>query len=80
MNLQPYLFFDGKCDEALAFYKTAVGAQPKMLMRFKEAPDQSMISPGSADKVMHAQVQIGDTTVLCRTAAAAAKPISRASH
>ena len=64
MNLQPYLFFDGKCDEALAFYKTAVGAQPKMLMRFKEAPDQSMISPGSADKVMHAQVQIGDTTVL----------------
>ena len=64
MNLQPYLFFDGKCDEALAFYKTAVGAKPKMLMRFKEAPDQSMISPGSADKVMHAQVQIGDTTVL----------------
>jgi len=35
-----------------------------MLMRFKEAPDQSMVSPGSADKVMHAQVQIGDATVL----------------
>jgi len=64
MNLQPYLFFDGKCDEALAFYKAAVGAQPKMLMRFKEAPDQSMVAPGSADKVMHAQVQIGDATVL----------------
>ena len=64
MNVQPYLFFDGKCDEALAFYKSAVGAEPKMLMRFKEAPDQSMISPGSADKVMHAQVQIGDATVL----------------
>ena len=64
MNVQPYLFFDGKCDEALAFYKSAVGAEPKMLMRFKEAPDQSMVSPGSADKVMHAQVQIGDATVL----------------
>src|SRR3974390_605329 len=64
MNVQPYLFFDGKCDEALAFYKSAVGAEPKMLMRFKEAPDQSMVSPGSADKVMRAQVQIGDATVL----------------
>ena len=64
MNVQPYLFFDGKCDEALAFYKSAVGAKPKMLMRFKEAPDQSMVSPGSADKVMHAQVRIGDATVL----------------
>ncbi len=42
MDVQPYLFFDGKCDEALAFYKSAVGAKPKMLMRFKEAPDQSM--------------------------------------
>jgi len=64
MSVQPYLFFDGKCDEALTFYKRAVGAEPKMLMRFKEAPDQSMVSPGSADKVMHAQVQIGDATVL----------------
>jgi PhnB protein len=64
MNLQPYLFFDGKCEEALNFYKKAVGAEPKMLMRFNQAPDQSMISPGSENKVMHAQVQIGDTTVL----------------
>jgi PhnB protein len=64
MNLQPYLFFDSKCDEALDFYKKAVGAEPKMLMRFSQAPDQSMISPGSENKVMHAQVQIGDTAVL----------------
>jgi PhnB protein len=64
MNLQPYLFFDGKCEEALDFYKEAVGAEPKMLMRFNQAPDQSMVSPGSENKVMHAQVQIGDTTVL----------------
>ena len=64
MNLQPYLFFDGKCEEALDFYKKAVGAEPKMLMRFNQAPDQSMISPGSENKVMHAQVEIGDTTVL----------------
>jgi PhnB protein len=64
MDMQPYLFFDGKCDEALTFYKSAIGAEPKMLMRFKEAPDQSMISPGNAEKVMHAQVKLGDATVL----------------
>jgi PhnB protein len=64
MHIQPYLFFDGRCDEALDFYKKAVGATAKMLMRFKDAPDQSMITPQSKDKVMHAAVDIGDTTVL----------------
>ena len=64
MNVQPYLFFDGQCDEALEFYKKAIGAAPKVLMRFKDAPDKSMITPGVEDKVMHAQVQIGDATVL----------------
>jgi PhnB protein len=64
MQVQPYLFFDGKTDEALDFYKKAVGATPKMLMRFKDAPDQSMVTPQSKDKVMHAAVDIGDTTVL----------------
>lgn len=62
--MQPYLFFDGRTEEALDFYKKAVGAEPKMLMRFKDAPDQSMITPGVENKVMHAQVRIGDTTVL----------------
>jgi PhnB protein len=62
--VQPYLFFDGRTEEALDFYKKAVGAEPKMLMRFKDAPDQSMITPGVENKVMHAQVRIGDTTVL----------------
>ena len=64
MQVQPYLFFDGRADEALEFYKKAVGAAPKMLMRFKDAPDQSMFPPGSENKVMHAAVEIGDSTVL----------------
>jgi PhnB protein len=74
MNLQPYLFFDGKCEEALDFYKQTVGAEPKMLMRFKNAPDQSMITPGAEEKVMHAQVQIGDTTVLMSDGRCLGKP------
>jgi PhnB protein len=54
MKVQPYVFFDGKCEEALEFYKRAIGAKVNALMRFGEAPDQSQIKPESKDKVMHA--------------------------
>jgi len=64
MNVQPYLTFEGRCDEAIEFYKKALGAEVKMLMRFKDAPDQSMISPGSENKVMHANLRVGDTDLL----------------
>jgi PhnB protein len=64
MQVQPYLSFEGRCDEAIEFYKKAIGAKVDMLMRFKEAPDQSMVSPGSADKVMHAALRTGDTQLL----------------
>ena len=55
MQVEPYLNFDGRCEEALEFYKKALGAKVDMLMRFKDAPDQSMITPGNADKVMHSR-------------------------
>ena len=64
MDVQPYLFFDGRCDEALEFYKGAVGAKVSMLMRYKECPDKSMLKAGTEDKVMHAQFQVGDTSIL----------------
>ena len=64
MQVQPYLFFDGRCDEALEFYKNAVGAKVGMLMRFKDAPEQTQCNPGSENKVMHASFEIGDTMVL----------------
>jgi PhnB protein len=64
MPVQPYLFFNGHCDEAIEFYQKALGAEVMMLMRFKQAPDQSMIQPGNAEKVMHARLRIGDAIVL----------------
>jgi PhnB protein len=64
MLVQPYLNFDGRCDEALEFYKKAIGAKVGMLMRFKDAPDQSMVSPGSENKVMHSSFQVGETTIM----------------
>jgi PhnB protein len=53
MQVQPYLFFDGRCDEAIDFYKKAIGTDVKMLMRFKDGPDKTMCTPDNADKVMH---------------------------
>jgi len=74
MQVQPYLDFDGRCDEALEFYKKAVGAKVGMLLRFKEAPDKSMVSPGSEEKVMHSAVQVGDSTVLMSDGRCTGKP------
>jgi PhnB protein len=64
MQVQPYLFYEGRCEEALAFYRGALGAEVTMLMRFKESPDPGMVAPGTGDKVMHASFRIGETTVL----------------
>ena len=64
MQIQPYLFFEGRCQEALDFYRRAVGAEVTALMRYKESPDPGMIQPGSEDKVMHASFRVGETTVM----------------
>jgi PhnB protein len=66
MPVQPYLFFDGRCEEAIAFYREALGAEPTMTLRFKDSPDPAACPPesGSAEKIMHAQFRIGDTDVL----------------
>jgi PhnB protein len=64
MKIQTYLFFNGRCDEALEFYRQAIGARPGELMRFKDSPDQSMIKPESKDKVMHGSFTLGDTEIL----------------
>lgn len=65
--VQPYLFFSGRCEEALAFYKTAVGAQVDMLMHFNQSPDPvppGMLQAGFENKVMHCQFRVGDAVVL----------------
>lgn len=67
MQVQPYLFFEGRCEEALEFYRQALDAQVDMLMRFKESPEApppGAVAPGSEDKVMHASFRIGDTTLM----------------
>ena len=64
MQLQPYLFFDGRCEEAIEFYRTKLGAEVDMLMRFKDNPQPQQNPPGADTKVMHAALRIGDNAVL----------------
>lgn len=74
MQVQPYLFFDGRCEEALEFYKRVLGAKVQMQMRFKEAPDQSMVKPGSENKIMHSEVRISDTAIMASDGHCNGKP------
>ncbi|HWX14817.1 MAG TPA: VOC family protein [Methylocella sp.] len=72
--MQPYLSFDGRCEEAIEFYRKALGAEMQMLMRFKEAPDPYKCQPGSEDKVMHMCFRIGDTALFASDGRCEGKP------
>lgn len=77
MNVQPYLFFDGKCEEALEFYKSAIGAKIDMMMRFSEAPEkppEGAMPAGSEKKIMHAAFKVGDTQIMASDGHCAGKP------
>ena len=67
MKVEPYLFFDGRCEEAIEFYRRALDAEVVMLMRFDESPEApppGRLPPGSGRKIMHAALRIGETTVM----------------
>ena len=77
MLVQSYLFFDGRCEEALEFYRKNLGAEVTMLMRFKDSPEPQqpgMVPPGSENKVMHASFRIGETTVMASDGRCLGKP------
>ncbi|HEX3486244.1 MAG TPA: VOC family protein [Micropepsaceae bacterium] len=77
MQVQPYLFFDGKCEEALNFYKAALDAQIIMLMRFKDSPEPPQagtMPPGSENKIMHSAFRIGETTLMASDGHCTGKP------
>jgi len=77
MQIQPYLFFEGRAEEAAEFYKAKLGAEVTMLMRNKDAPEKpppGMLPPGSENKVMHMALRIGDTTVLASDGSCKGKP------
>jgi PhnB protein len=75
MQVQSYLFFNGRCEEAIEFYKKALGAKVEMMMRFKEAPEGGhKPSPGTENKIMHSSLRIGDTAVMASDGMAQGNP------
>ena len=77
--LQPYLFFSGRCEEALEFYRTALGAELVMLMRFSESPDApppGMVPPGWENKVMHSSLRIGEAMLMASDGCGEPQPFS----
>ena len=66
-SISPYLFFSGRCEEALEFYREAVGAHVEMVMRYNESPDPippGRLQPGFENKIMHASFRVGEAVIL----------------
>jgi PhnB protein len=77
MHVEPYLFFEGRCEEAIEFYRGALGAEVEMIMRYKDSPEPpspEMCPPGSEDKVMHASFRIGETRVMASDGLSSGQP------
>ena len=74
MQVQAYLTFNGRCEEAIVFYKKAIGAKVEAMMRFKDAPADHRCSPGTENNIMHSCLRIGDTAVMASDGMAQGKP------
>ena len=78
MHIESYLFFNGRCEEAIEFYKRALGAEVLMMMRNKEAPQKpppGMLPAGSDEKVMHATLRIGSSKLMLSDGRCDGKPV-----
>ena len=75
--IQPYLFFNGTCEQAVEFYRKALGAEVQFTMRYKESPEPpppGMVPPGFENKIMHTSFRIGETTVMASDGCSGEKP------
>jgi PhnB protein len=73
MKVQPYLFFDGRCEEAAEYYRRALGAKVTMMM-LQESPEPAQMPAGAENKIMHMSFEIGETTVLASDGNCLGKP------
>jgi PhnB protein len=76
MQVEPYLFFDGRAEEAIEFYRKKLGAEVEMLMHFKDSPEPPPpgMTPPPGDKVMHASFRLGDTRIMASDGHCSGKP------
>ncbi len=74
--VQPYLFFNGSCEQAVEFYRKSIGAEVEMMMRYKESPEPpppGMVPPGFENKIMHTSFRVGETTLMASDGCSAEK-------
>lgn len=74
--IQPYLFYNGRCEEAVEFYRQALGAEVEMMMRFRESPEPpppGTVPPGFDSKIMHCSFRVGTTTIMASDGCSADK-------
>jgi PhnB protein len=64
MHVEPYVFFEGRCEEAIEYYQSALSAEVLFLMRNRESPDRGHVEPGTEEKILHATLRIGTSTVM----------------
>jgi PhnB protein len=77
LTIEPYLFFNGRCEEAIGSYRKALGAEVEMMMRNNESPEPQppgTVPPGFENKIMHASFRIGQTRVMASDGFSAEKP------
>jgi PhnB protein len=77
MRIEPYLFFDGRCEEAIEFYRKAVGAEVVLLLRYKDTPEpagKANVPADSENKIMHSTLRIGGSTVMASDGYSLGKP------
>ncbi|MEP6607645.1 MAG: VOC family protein [Burkholderiaceae bacterium] len=77
MQIQPYLFFNGRCEEAVEFYRKALGAKVEMMMRYKDSPEPpppGMVPSGWENKVMHSSLRVGDAVLMASDGSSEGKP------
>ena len=77
MHIEPYLFFDGRCEEAIEHYRKTLGATVENLVRFKDSPEPNngMMPPNSENKIMHASFRVGDSRINCSDGTCLGKPV-----
>jgi PhnB protein len=76
--IQPYLYFNGTCEEAIEFYRTALSAELQFMMRFSESPEPpppGTVPPGFENKIMHASFRVGQTTVMASDGCSTERPV-----
>jgi PhnB protein len=75
--VEPYIFFNGACEQAIEFYRKALGAEVEMRMRFKESPEPpppGTVPPGFENKIMHASFRVGQSRIMASDGCSADKP------